>query len=197
MDAIVVRPLVGEALAAALPELAALRIEVFRAYPYLYEGSLAYERDYLQGYAETAGSVIIGAFERDSLVGAATGIPLRAEPPSVQQCFVACGDDPAKWFYFGESVLRSQYRGRGIGVAFFREREAHARQLGYARTCFCAVVRPDDHPQRPPQWQPLDGFWRRRGYAPLPHHVGSMQWRDVGEAVASDKPMQFWGRLLP
>lgn len=191
------RPLVGEALVAQLPALAQLRIEVFRAYPYLYEGSLAYEREYLQGYARTDGSVIVGAFEGERLIGAATGTPLRAEPPSVHGCFVACGDDPSQWFYFGESVLRSHYRGRGIGVAFFREREAHARRLGYARTCFCAVVRPDDHPQRPPQWQALDDFWRRRGYAPLPGHVGDMRWRDVGDERETAKPMQFWGRLLP
>ena len=49
------RRLVGDALLPQLPALAGLRIEVFRAYPYLYEGSLAYEQDYLRGYAETEG----------------------------------------------------------------------------------------------------------------------------------------------
>lgn len=197
MGELVVRTLVGEALAAQLPAVAELRIEVFRAYPYLYEGSLAYERDYLRGYAEAEGSVIVGAFDGDDLVGAATGTPLVGEPDAITSCFVAHGDDPAAWFYFGESVLQSQHRGRGIGVAFFREREAHARRLGYARTCFCGVVRPDDHPQRPPSWEPLDAFWRRRGYAPLPGRVGSFAWRDVGDAGETAKPMQFWGRVLP
>ncbi|MBK8235220.1 MAG: GNAT family N-acetyltransferase [Deltaproteobacteria bacterium] len=193
----VVRRLVGDALLPQLPALAGLRIEVFRAYPYLYEGSLAYEQDYLRGYAETEGSVIVGAFDGDTLVGAATGVPLRAEPDSITACFHEHGDDPERWFYFGESVLRSRYRGRGIGVAFFREREAHARALGYAATCFCGVVRPGDHPLRPADWRPLDAFWRHRGYAPLPGHIGSFEWRDVGASIATAKPMQFWGRQLP
>ena len=49
-----VRPLSGADLDAALPALARLRIEVFRAYPYLYEGSLAYE----DRWAEQSGYLI-------------------------------------------------------------------------------------------------------------------------------------------
>ena len=35
------KPLTGEALSAALPGLAKLRITVFRAWPYLYDGDAA------------------------------------------------------------------------------------------------------------------------------------------------------------
>ena len=38
-----VERLTGAALAAALPDVARLRIAVFRAYPYLYDGDAAYE----------------------------------------------------------------------------------------------------------------------------------------------------------
>ena len=47
---------------AALPymgDLAALRIEVFREFPYLYEGTLEYEQRYLKSYAEHARSVTV------------------------------------------------------------------------------------------------------------------------------------------
>ena len=42
-----VAPLTGEALDAALDDVAKLRIKVFRAWPYLYDGDLDYERNYL------------------------------------------------------------------------------------------------------------------------------------------------------
>ena len=35
----------GERLRAEIPSLAKLRIEIFRAFPYLYEGSLDYEKN--------------------------------------------------------------------------------------------------------------------------------------------------------
>ena len=71
-----IRPLTGEALAAALPEVARLRIAVFRAWPYLYDGDPAYEEAYLQSYRESAEALVVGAYDGETLVGASTGTPL-------------------------------------------------------------------------------------------------------------------------
>lgn len=43
--------LTGKEIGDALDDLAALRVKVFREWPYLYEGSLDYERNYLRRYA--------------------------------------------------------------------------------------------------------------------------------------------------
>ena len=48
-------PLTGAAILPLLDTLADLRIRVFHDYPYLYEGSLDYERRYLQSCAEATG----------------------------------------------------------------------------------------------------------------------------------------------
>jgi len=58
-----VRPLSGAELAAALDDLAALRIAVFAAWPYLYEGDPAYEARYLAEYAAAPGAVLVAAFD--------------------------------------------------------------------------------------------------------------------------------------
>ena len=42
---IATRILTGDAVAGALDDLARLRIAVFRDWPYLYDGDVAYERD--------------------------------------------------------------------------------------------------------------------------------------------------------
>ncbi|KAA5606537.1 GNAT family N-acetyltransferase [Roseospira marina] len=194
---ITLRALTGADLDAHLDALARLRIAVFRAFPYLYDGDEAYERRYLRTYADAHGGVLVAALDGDTVVGAATGVPLVAEPPEVREAVTAGGLDVATTFYFGESVLMPAWRGRGIGVGFFEARESHARALGgMTHAVFCAVQRPADHPRRPADYVPLDAFWCHRGYAPLPGARCTFSWRDLDETAESPKPMAFWARRL-
>lgn len=180
-----------------LPELARLRIRVFRDFPYLYQGSAAYEESYLKTYAAAPDSAMVLVWDRERVVGASSGLPLEAEPPSVAEPFVARGDDPRRIFYYGESVLLPDYRGLGLGKRFFEEREAHVRALGRFETvCFCAVERPADHPRRPAGYSPLDAFWDRRGFIKHPELRASFSWRDLDEEAESPKPMVFWLKAL-
>ncbi|SOC41279.1 hypothetical protein SAMN05892877_108173 [Rhizobium subbaraonis] len=186
----------GAEAAPYFEDLARLRISVFRDFPYLYDGDLAYERTYLATYAKSEGSVFVLAFDGDSVVGAATGTPMAAETGEVQAPFVASGRDPGNYFYFGESVLLSGYRGRGVGVKFFEGREAQAKRLGLMLCTFCAVERPADHPRRPADYVPLNGFWQKRGYRHHPELRTTFTWRDLDEAQESPKPLSFWIRDL-
>lgn len=197
MTGLRVESLTGEAAKVHLDDLARLRIAVFREYPYLYDGDATYERRYLTPYAESAGGVVVAAFDGDRVIGAATGLPLTDEPEHVAAPFVAAGIDPASVFYLGESVLLPQYRGQGVGHAFFDGREAQARALGLPVCAFCAVVRPPDHPRRPADWRPLDPFWTARGYTSRPDMETTFSWRDIGEEAETAKPMRFWLRTLP
>ena len=194
---VAVKPLVGAELGNALPALARLRMTVFREWPYLYDGSLAYEHDYLEKFASSEGAVIVVATDAAAIIGAATASPMLGHADAFAEPFRERGFDVSRLFYFGESVLLPAFRGRGIGHAFFDHREAHARRLGsYTHATFCAVVRPDDHPLRPPDYVPLDAFWQRRGYVRLDGVVGSYAWTDVGSDRETAKPMQFWMRAL-
>ncbi len=192
-----VAPLTGDALAAALPDLARLRITVFRDWPYLYDGTLGYESGYIQRFAQSPGAVIVAAYDGDRIVGAATASPMVGHADEFAEPFRQRGYDIARIFYFGESVLLADYRGRGIGHAFFDQREAHARaQGGFTHTTFCGVVRPDDHPRKPADYVPLDAFWTKRGYRTMDGLVGAFSWRDIGEPEDTKKPMQFWMKAL-
>lgn len=183
----------GAALERYIPDLARLRIGVFREFPYLYDGTLEHEHEYLRTYAGVPDSVIVLAIDGERVVGASTGLPMEAETAEVKRPFIERGYEPARVFYFGESVLERGYRGQGLGVRFFEEREAHARELRrFDWTCFCAVERPADHPARPADYQPLDAFWRHRGYEKHPELRTTFSWREVGESTQSPKPMVFW-----
>ena len=192
-----VEPLTGAALARALPDLARLRIAVFRDWPYLYEGTIGYEQGYITKFAASEGAVIVAALDGDAIVGAATASPMRGHADAHADAFRQRGFDPNHICYFGESVLLEPYRGRGIGHAFFEHREAHARRFGtFHHATFCAVVRPPEHPRRPADYLPLDGFWQKRGYAPVEGLIGSFEWLDVGDTSKTSKPMQFWMKAL-
>ncbi|MBZ4023396.1 GNAT family N-acetyltransferase [Rhodobacter sp. TJ_12] len=188
--------LTGAALDAALDDVAALRIAVFRDWPYIYDGSLDYERRYLESYRNSQNAVVVGAFDGAKLVGAATGTPLEDHADDFAAPFAKTGLALGDVFYCAESVLLPAYRGQGLGHAFFEAREAHARALGHSYSAFCSVIRPDDHPRKPAGYRPLDAFWRKRGYEPMPGVVAHFRWTDLGESTQTEKALQFWGRQL-
>ena len=175
-----------------LDALGALRISVFHEYPYLYDGSLEYEREYLRTYVESAGSLVVLAFDGDSVVGATTCLPMRDEGPEFQAAFVQAGYDLDTICYFGESILLPDYRGRGIGRDFFTRREAHVQALGMRISTFCAVDRPEGHPLRPAGYRPLDEFWTGQGYRKHPELRASFVWKEIGEEAESAKSLTFW-----
>jgi GNAT superfamily N-acetyltransferase len=192
-----VKSLTGQDLVAALPDLARLRMVVFRDWPYLYDGSLEYEQEYLAKFAASKGAVCIAAYDDGLVVGASTASPMAETDAEFIEPFRAAGYDIAKIFYCGESVLLTSHRGHGLGHAFFDGREAHARRLGgFTHSTFCRVVRPDDHPLKPKDYVPLDGFWRKRGYAPVEGLVATYVWKDINESEPTAKQMQFWMKAL-
>jgi GNAT superfamily N-acetyltransferase len=189
-----VRPLTGDEIAAALDDLAALRITVFAAYPYLYDGDAAYEADYLSEYAAAPDAVLVAAFDGARIVGAATAAPMMHQKAEFRGPFEARGLDTSRLFYFGESVLLPEYRGHGIGHAFFDQREAQAMKCEANAACFAAVVRADDHPARPDGYTPLDRFWARRGYAVVPGLTTELAWKEHGDEAERVNVMQYWLR---
>ncbi|HEY1123138.1 MAG TPA: GNAT family N-acetyltransferase [Haloferula sp.] len=193
-----VRRLAGEQVLPHLQDAARLRISVFREFPYLYEGDEENERSYLQSYAACPRSVFVLAEAGGKVVGVSTGLPLVDADASFREPFEKAGVDPVPWFYFGESVLDPAWRGKGIGHAFFDHREQHAMELGFSKFCFCAVVRPDDHPLKPEGYRSNDAFWAKRGYVMRPELSCHFAWSQVdsaGEEVGNE--LIFRTRELP
>jgi GNAT superfamily N-acetyltransferase len=193
---VTVRRLARETIQTIFDELARLRISVFRDYPYLYDGDIDYERRYLDTFLASPGAVVIGAFDGERLVGAATGSPLADHHPEFAEPFIERGLAVENIFYFGESVLEAAYRGQGVGVRFFEEREKAAEEAGFSRCVFSAVARRADHPARPASYLPLDAFWRNRGYRRIEGMTTGFSWKDIGDAAETEKAMEYWRKDL-
>ncbi len=176
--------------------LAALRIEVFREWPYLYEGSAAYESGYLKRYVDCADSLVVLAFADDQMVGASTGLPLVSADDDFKQALAASEFPVESVFYCGESVLLPAWRGRGIGRRFFVEREAQARHCGAAWAAFCAVDRSAADPRCPGDYRDLGPFWFRLGYERKEKLKAFFSWREVGAGEESPHAMTFWLKRL-
>jgi len=196
VDGLRLQRLSGKDILTQMDALAALRIRVFRDWPYLYEGTAEYEAHYLQVYVDSPRSLAVLVWDHEHCVGASTCLPLADALPDMQQPFVECGMDLSRVDYFGESVLLREYRGRGVGVEFFRQREAHAREHGLSVCAFCSVERDPLDARRPADHVPNDAFWTHRGYRKQPAMRSHFSWPDIGSAESSDKPMTFWLRDL-
>ena len=180
-----------------LEPLAQLRINVFREFPYLYDGDLSYEKRYLDTYVKASTSIAVLAIDGDAVVGASTGVGLHEEDADFQQPFIDAKIDPRSVFYNAESILLPRYRGSGLYRTFFQRRENHALTFESIKmAAFCAVQRPGDHPLRPADYAPLDEIWRHFGYQSQPSLTTTFSWKDVDKLQEDRKTMQFFTKPL-
>jgi len=198
---VVLKTVSGHELMHWIEDLARLRIQVFREYPYLYDGTAEYEQSYLTTYMESGQAMAVLAMDykdgENTVVGASTGLPMSHESEEFRQPFLDAGIDTDALFYCGESVLLPEYRGQGIYKGFFSGREQYVHSLGgFQQICFCGVVRPDDHPMKPETYQPLDAVWQHFGYQACPELTTCYPWKDIDQPESSDHPMMFWMKTL-
>ncbi len=184
----------GKELEPYVDKLAELRIKVFYEFPYLYDGDLGYEREYLDTYLSSPDSVALLVFKDTKLIGASTGLPLVDETSDFQKPFVEQNYDLNSIFYFGESIVLKEARGNKLGHLFFEEREKHAKEVmsSLKITCFCAVERDEDHPLKPEDYKPLHKFWNRMGYRKEEALQSWVAWKDRDKDSEDKKPLSFW-----
>ncbi len=193
---IAVQLLAGTAIADLLDELATLRLEIFREYPYLYQGRREDELAYLRTYVEAPDACVIPAYDGTAVVGAATGMPLIHEDPQLPEAFSGSSFPFNQLYYVGELLFYPAYRSQGLGRRLLARLESHVRSLGSFRSLTCATVeRPDDHPLRPADHIPITRFLGRTGFERLPGVATNFVWRET-DGVRRDHPMQFWIKKL-
>jgi GNAT superfamily N-acetyltransferase len=192
-----IRSFTNGAVKPYIHSLAAMRKEIFQEFPFLNERSLEEEVLYLKRVAQCKESVTVIVFDGSKIVGHAIGLPLEDEPREIQTPFKEQSHRLSDYFFFGESFLQKEYRGRGIGHHLFDHREAHAKHLKrFKHACFACLVRPHDHPSKPKDHISLDNFWKKRGYALHPHLKSKASWQDIGDTKPTHKPLVIWTKEI-
>ncbi len=188
--------LAGAAIADVLDDLATLRLDIFREYPYLYQGRRDDELAYLGSYAAADDACVILVRDGSTVVGAVTGMPLVHEDAQLRGAFAGTTQPLDELYYVGELLFLPDYRNCGLGGKLLARLESHPRSLGrYSRLICATVERPADHPLRPPGYIPITRFLARTGFSLLPGVTTRFIWRET-DGVRRDHPMRFWSKGL-
>ncbi len=177
-------------------EIARIRITLFREYPYLYEGSQEYEREYLETYFRSANAVVLLVFDNDKVVGFSNSIPLAEESAELKAPFERQGLNLNDYLYIGEVMLYPEYRGQGFMRKFLEFHEDKARKEGYKYTVLMTVERPDDHSLRPSDYKSLDSMWRHFGYERLSAMRIHLAWTQVDTKREMENRLAIWQKQI-
>jgi len=184
----------GQEIENHIDQLGRFRIEIFREYPYLYDGDLDYERAYLNRYSRDTESFLLVIHDRLGFVGICTGMPLSGEDPDFRNAFV--GESINEIYYIGEVMLRKDARGKKMGSKLFSTALSLIDSKKYKRVSLCTVDRGSNHPQCPESYCSPDYLWKKYGFEKSAHLVAFLSWKDIGQTTETKKTMNIWFKEL-
>ena len=144
-----------------------LRIEVFREFPYLYNGDIEYEMKYMKDYTSDQKGMIAVAWKEGEIAGISTGIPLISESEIVAEAhdaFKSHNINSKDCYYYGEIIVLPKFRGLGITSKLYEAQDEIIKKWGFKHACILTVVRESDHPLKPKAYKSLDNMWSHLGF---------------------------------
>ncbi len=172
-------------------DIARLRLTMFREYPYLYDGNLKEEKEYLEIYFKSKNSRVLLVFDGCDVVGFSNNIPLEEEMPEIAASFSEKGLTPSDYLYIGEVMLMPTYRHKGLARKFFEFHEQVARKMGRKLTLM-TVERPDDHPLKPQNYVSLEPIWTHFGFQKFSDVKVLFPWPQVDAKEPVKNTLVFW-----
>lgn len=178
-------------------DIADLRICCFREYPYLYDGTVQGEQEYLEIYFRTENSVFVIVIENQKVVGVITGIPIEEFLSPLLNLLDENEIATDSIFYFGDMILCKRLRGKGIGHQMYKKFEEWVRsKKKYKEIVGCTIIRPYDDLRKPKNYVSLDGYWIKKGFVKHPKLVVWFPWREVGTNKEIQHPLCIWSKNL-
>ena len=183
----------GREIIPYIHKIAALRIAIFREYPYLYEGDMSYEERYLLMYSRTDDAMLVIVEDNHEVVGAITGLPLTESMEEIKGLFIEKNIPAERIFYLGEIMLLREFRSKNIGYMLYQQFERAVKELKfYEKIALCEVVRTKNDLRKPGDYKSLNSFWNRQGYVKHPNLVADFSWKEIGTIEETKHPMVFW-----
>ncbi len=158
--------LTGREIQEIIPFIAQQRIERYREYPSLYEGSMKDELELLHSYSKMVHSAVAIAYHNNDPIGFVTGVPLvEYDEHFVGSCdlFKKNGKDPTGYYYFVDVIVLPAYQGKGVASRLLEEFECYCRELGFLYTCLVSESNAWQA-HKPCNYREPDSLWKRLGY---------------------------------
>lgn len=156
-----------EAVNEFLPFVATIRINIFKEYPYLYEGNFDEEMVDLESCAQLTDNAIAIAYHHETPVGFLYGIPLVEFAPHFENPVVELFNDkklsPETCYYFADIIILPEHRGKNLSKKLFDALETYAQEQGYTSASFITESH-DIHPLKPLDYKSLDPLWSSLQY---------------------------------
>ncbi len=146
-----------------ISDFARLRINVFREYPYFYEGSLEYEKAYLGEYFLCNDFYALAFFDGERICGMGTLIPLESSFAEIKELFAKLKLDAKDYLYFGEVILEAPYRGKKLLPIFMAEAFKVARKLGLSKIAYMSIVSSKSDKLRPANYRDSNAIMQKHG----------------------------------
>ena len=187
----------GAEASTEIEQLGVFRVKQFRAFPYLYAGTLNDEREYLKSYLDNPDFVLAVAKDGEKTVAVSSANPLPSdvelEALSKEQ-FRQRGWNTRDFYYFGEMIVLPEYRHLGIASKLLEMQYVIAAKNGYHKFCFLAVKREADDPHRPKSHTDSAEIFTKLGYTHTDMFV-TFSWPTIladGTVQKTENRLDFW-----
>ncbi len=181
-----------------LDEISYFRIKYFKEFPYLYEGNYDYEKHYLNGFFVDEKSLLLVIKNKDGqLVAVSTSLPLVSKSDitdGAPELFNKKGLNPKEFFYYGEVIIKPEFRGIGLSSKIFEIQEKYAKTNGYRSIALSTVVRSETDQRKPFNHTPHDKIWTKLGFKKA-NITTKYNWPTIqgnGQVIDETNIMSYW-----
>ncbi len=188
--------LTGKDLESILPFVAQQRIELFREYPYLYEGNLTEEMNYLEWFAKLPHTAMAVAYHDKQPVGFVSGTSFKDFDTHFKgscDVFLKADLKPEEYYYITEGIVVPEHRGNALALKLSALIEGYAKKIGFTKGCFVDESH-DKHPLKPANYYSLETAFKKAGYIKSPLSI-KFNWvtRQVaGQARDQEHELYYW-----
>ncbi|HLC06649.1 MAG TPA: GNAT family N-acetyltransferase [Candidatus Babeliales bacterium] len=196
-----IKVLTQDELKTLLPFVAQLRVNIFRNYPYLYDGNIAEEMDNLEKYAQHNNSALAIAYYNENPVGFLCGSDLIHYSVhfenSVADLFKGVDLNIENYYYCADIIILPEHRGKYLAPQLFDAIENYAQQKGYTACCFITEHH-ENHPLKPRDHKSLVPLWNSLNYkkSALITYASWQTHQVDGTIKLEQHPLIFWLKNL-
>jgi len=173
-DGLAERVFRGLAVSPYLKDIAKLRVETLKDFPYLYSGILEKEVEYLEKtFLSSNDSWFLLYLSSFGVAGGIGITPLDMLPNEIKEPFIINGLEISDYMYIGEAMLKRDYRDRGLFKNMLSFAEKQAKQAGKKYAVFSYVEREKTDNQNN---RAGDSFWEKFGYFKIINDPIELKW---------------------